>query len=682
MPLHSLKADFSKGEITPLAHARQDKEFYAASLAKLVNFSVLRYGGIRRCSGTRYAGTTKNQAQLSRLIPFVFSEDQVFFLEFGNLYIRFWLPDGSQVLSGMSPYEVVTPYLAADVDDVQFVQNGDTIFLAHPNYPPAQLQRVTNTNWAYAPVTFIDGPYGAVNDTVVTVSSSAIPAALAVVNLTWSAITPINKGAGFTAADIGRHVRIAMGNNWAWGRITVIVSTTVVTVNIVESAITVNTPTPSWRLGMVAASQGYFGSVAFYKGRAVWARTSIDTRTIAFSMANLPFRFTPTSLIAGTVTDDNGFTVPVISGRADEILWLQEQSSLIYGTASSVRSIRPDDGGGAFGPRNFREQIEVFSGTHPVQPAPVGSSTVHCGRFGLTVRDLFFDYRVESLVAPELSTLSDHLLRQGIKSLAYAQSPVATLWMLLEDGRLIGATYDRDEDVVGFYERKFVNGFVESIAIVPNYAEKRDVLGIIVRRTVNEETVRYIELVQPEYIDSTITPKEDAWFVDSGILYDGVPTNSIEGLDHLEAETVCVYADGAVYPNAVVTDGEITLPNTREASKILVGLPLTARADGLRMPVNSNSGSQYGLNKRVPYAVVSLFETSGVVLGSKTTGKKELIVLRKPSNPTNTAPPLFSGTVRVTIEDTFENDGQLFLECPQPLPATILGVNAGVEIQP
>jgi hypothetical protein len=38
--------------------------------------------------------------------------------------------------------------------------------------------------------------------------------------------------------------------------------------------------------------------------------------------------------------------------------------------------------------------------------------------------------------------------------------------------------------------------------------------------------------------------------------------------------------------------------------------------------------------------------------------------------------------VRVTIEDTFENDGQLFLECPQPLPATILGVNAGVEIQP
>ena len=60
--------------------------------------------------------------------------------------------------------------------------------------------------------------------------------------------------------------------------------------------------------------------------------------------------------------------------------------------------------------------------------------------------------------------------------------------------------------------------------------------------------------------------REDAYFVDCGIDYDGVATTSITGLSHLIGEEVVILADGVVVEGKVVSDtGTITL--TTAASK-------------------------------------------------------------------------------------------------------------------
>jgi len=55
--------------------------------------------------------------------------------------------------------ELPSPYLAADLPLLRWAQNGDTLYLAHPNYPVYKLQRQTQVTWKLQVVYHIDGPY-------------------------------------------------------------------------------------------------------------------------------------------------------------------------------------------------------------------------------------------------------------------------------------------------------------------------------------------------------------------------------------------------------------------------------------------------------------------------------------------------------------------------------------------
>jgi hypothetical protein len=674
MTVHILKSDFTRGVLHPLAHARQEAPFYQSCVQELENFLIVKFGGIRRRSGTRYCGAAKNANRTATLIPFQFSASQVYFIELGHLYFRVWTAAGGLVLNGGSPVEVVTPYEDTEVGDVQYEQSGDTIFLAHPNHPPARIVRVSNTNWTYNAVAFVDGPYGPLNDTAVTLSISTSPIVNSNPTLTFSNVSAVNNGAGLTSQDVGRHIRFQTGGNYAWGTITSVSNTTTCVANIKESAASGTAATPTWRLGLLAPSQGYFGCVSFYQGRLVWARTPAKPRAIAFSQANTPFRYTPSALAAGTVTDDHGFSLELFSGKADEISWLQENINLQIGTASAIRTIGPQDNSTAFGPRNYRERLEVGTGVSAVAPVSAGPSTVHVGRFGVTLKDLFYDYQVDSLVAPELSTLSQHLLVSGIKQLAHCDEPASLVWALLSNGQLVAMTYERYDKVIALHPHT-VSGVVEAIASAPNFTGRYDALMMVVRRTVNEQTVRYVEVLQPDFVNQS---QEDAWFVDCGARYEGAPANVITDLEHLAGEIVAIFADGAVLPKQQVSpEGTITLPNNMTAEKVLVGLPMVSRAKFLRLQLQARDGFQLGLEKRTPYVVLDLFETSGLQIGAA--DRYEIVNFRKPSDPMNKSPGLFTGTKRTIIDPGWALEGQLELLADSVLPATIRAANFGVQ---
>jgi hypothetical protein len=258
------------------------------------------------------------------------------------------------------------------------------------------------------------------------------------------------------------------------------------------------------------------------------------------------------------------------------------------------------------------------------------------------------------------------------------------IWALLNDGTWVGATYERYERIIGLHAHSTRSGdVVESICTAPDQANKRDVLIMLVRRQVNEATVRYVEILQPEFQGQSI---DDAWFLDCGARYEGTAANTITGLDHLAGETVSVFADGATYPNLVVSqDGEVTLPNNTKASKVLVGLPKIASAKILRMNVNGRDGSLLGRKKRTPYVVLDVIETSGVKLAPVTTGKYEVFRFRNAQDAMNSSPPLYTGTGKKIVEDGWEQDeidGQISILCDQPLPATIRAFNVGYDFEP
>jgi hypothetical protein len=80
--------------------------------------------------------------QHARLIRFVYDRDQAYMLEFGNLYMRVF-KDGA-----WNGTEIVTPYTSAMLPELNYMQNTDTMFLAHPQVPVQRLQRFGDTSWS------------------------------------------------------------------------------------------------------------------------------------------------------------------------------------------------------------------------------------------------------------------------------------------------------------------------------------------------------------------------------------------------------------------------------------------------------------------------------------------------------------------------------------------------------
>lgn len=663
--MHVLKPTMTRGEVSPLAHARQDIEFYQASAERLENWLVLREGGVRRRSGTKYMGAAKLSNRDTRFVDFVFSASQAYALEFGHQYVRFWVESGQVVASG-APYEVSSQYDEGDLRSINWTQSGDTLYIALRSMTkkPKKLVRAAHASWAFSDVEFRDGPYLPINDTAVTMSTSAPPATGGSSTITASSVTPINGGSGFVSTDVGRAIRIQFDGNYSWGYITGVTSTTVITVGW-EEGNGGSTASATWRLGAFSDTTGYPGAVALFDGRVVWASTPTSPRFIGYTYSNLTEVFTPSDK-DGTVADDNGGAYDIIAG--DEILWLHEAPRLQMGMPRSIRSLGASDTDQAFGPRNVRVKVETAEGVAATRPVVVGPSTVHAARFGHSMHDLYYDYQVNSLVRPELSVTSEHLFDSPIKELHFQQLPHRRLWSVLADGTLTCTALDRYEKVIGFTPQNF-GGSVLSACVVPG--ADRDILWTINRRTVNGAQVQYVETLQADFLRDSI---EDAFFVDCGGTYEGVATNTVSGLTWLANTEVSILADGLVLPNATVSAaGVLTLPNAKTAEKITFGIPYTSLGKLLRIPLATNEGSRLGRKMRVVTVDVDVYETKGLRILTDTGESDEL--RERPAAPAVATDTLASGTFRLTFDGSWTGQGQFSFVADKPLPATVRAFN-------
>jgi hypothetical protein len=165
--LYPVQDVFTRGEISPRLHARASLDFYRAALARCENFVTLPHGGIRKRGGTYFVGEVKSSAKKTRLIPFIFSADQAYALEFGDQYVRVYAY-GARV----GTVEVASPYLEADLFELAYVQSADQMWITHRDYPPKVLTRTAHTSWTLGDYEFLDGPYDPINDTATTLTPS------------------------------------------------------------------------------------------------------------------------------------------------------------------------------------------------------------------------------------------------------------------------------------------------------------------------------------------------------------------------------------------------------------------------------------------------------------------------------------------------------------------------------
>jgi hypothetical protein len=215
-------------------------------------------------------------------------------------------------------------------------------------------------------------------------------------------------------------------------------------------------------------------------------------------------------------------------------------------------------------------------------------------------------------------------------------------------------------------------GNVQSVAVIPGDGE--DEVWVAVLRTFGGATARYIERMQPR----AFANQEDAFFVDSGIIYDGAETATITGLDHLEGETVNVWGDGATFAQEVVASGSITIDS--EVALAHVGLPQRYKLSPMRIDIDTRDGSSAAKHKKVSKIWLSLVDSLGVKVGKDVDNLYDYNW--RTVETYNSPPDMFTGDSKeIQFDGGFDESNVLLISNDGPEPCTIRAIVASMDIE-
>ena len=155
---------FNSGELSPLIDARSDIEKYKAGCRTLENFIPRVYGIAERRPGLQFILGGVDNAAKGRGIPFIYSNAIAYVIEMSNLSFRFFFDGGIVLDGGDNIVTTTTPYLTADLFQVQFIQSLDVLYLTHQDYAPRTLSRTSASEFTLEEIDFDFGPFLQRND--------------------------------------------------------------------------------------------------------------------------------------------------------------------------------------------------------------------------------------------------------------------------------------------------------------------------------------------------------------------------------------------------------------------------------------------------------------------------------------------------------------------------------------
>lgn len=470
-------------------------------------------------------------------------------------------------------------------------------------------------------------------------------------------------------------------------RITGYTSSTVVTGTVLD-ALGGTGATSQWREGAFSLVQGYPSAITLHDSRVIFAGTSSNPASLWGSYVNDFQNFKQGAY------DADSFFFTLASTTGGQIQWMLSKSSLLIGTTLDEWSMSASDQSRPITPTNVNARQQSHYGSSSVGAQLVNDTILYVQRMNRKVREMDYTFSSENWVSNDITALAEHTTRTGILETAYQRVPDAILWFVRGDGQLVSMTYEREQQVVGF-ARHLTDGMVESVATI-NGTNAEDEVWLLVRRTVNGATVRYIERLKLGMRDALDTAdKSNWWYVDSGVLKTyGSPTATITGLSHLEGKAVSVwgattYIDpktsqsvttyGVIPPvvGTVVTGGQITLQTP--VIQALVGIPFTSTLVPQRVDTNLQDGTSQGRRMRIPRVSLKVYQSTGGELS--TDGAKWFpLVSRTLTDVMDSSPPVLNGYERAYASSNWADGVDLYVRQSLPVPLTVAALVVNFEV--
>ena len=425
-------------------------------------------------------------------------------------------------------------------------------------------------------------------------------------------------------------------------------------------------PSFRWAFGAFNGVEGYPSKVTFFRERLTFAKG----QKLYFSVAGDFENFAAID-DAGDVVADRAIQVTISSDDVNPVEWMVPTQALIIGTAGQEFACSENATNEAFAPANVKIAQQSSDGSRAVKPVRVGYSTLFVQRSGRKLKECAYNFQQDGYITNDMTVLAEHITLGGVQQMVWHKEPYVALWAVRGDGKLLGFTFNKEQEVIGWHRHQMGgNGIVESVAVISAPDKTRDTLWMIVRRTIGGVTKRYVEFMDKEYVAGDA--QEDAYYVDCGATYDSTPTTSITGLTWLAGQTVQVLADGAAHPDVTVSAGGVATL-VRSASVVQIGFACPATLQTNRIEAGAGDGTAQGKTKRINKVVVRFYNTLGGFAGPDASSLDE-IQFRKGSDPMDEAPPLFSGDKLIEWPGGYNFDGYVMVKQTQPLPMTVVAI--------
>jgi len=475
--------------------------------------------------------------------------------------------------------------------------------------------------------------------------------------------TPINYGT--------RTARLEAADSRVYGivKITSYASPTSVQVNVINP-LAKTTATKIWSQGAWSNHQGFPRTVNLHQARIYYGGTERRPLSVWASVVD------DFQNMRQTTNNDGGLYLTLSAKEANRIMWMESQDKLLIGTSGNEWTLGASTDEGIT-PSNATAEKQSSYGSKYLPAATINDVLLFVQRQGRKVRELVYVLDKDGWVAPDLTVLAEHVTAGEIVERAYQQQTDAIYWAIRGDGQLIGMTYERDQNVVGWH-RHTTDGAFESVATIYGIGGT-DEVWLSVQRTVGGQTKRFIErfyTLSREKFEAA--DKASWWYLDCAVRYSGTATSTMSGLSHLNGRTVDVLANGAVETPKTVASGSITLDKAR--TTVLAGLPFTSTLQPMTIDINNMAdGTSRGRFKRIHRMVLALQKSLGGEVSTDQGQTWQYLYNRDFPDPMDASPPVFTGDTEVVTASDHDRNLQVTVRQKQPLPLTVLAMVAKID---
>ncbi len=641
-----------------------------------INYSVgSTLGGSEVTSGTLTVGAAKT---------FTFQAAD----NLNNIYISFNNPNNNtstiSAVSIDSPiYELKTPYTSAMLGGLSTDQTFDTMYFGSPDnvVRPKELIRYGASNWVLTDHEFYDGAYFNLGDkkwggvgtgyTLTVTGSTSV----------GSSVTLTSSSPLFTGTDVGRWVRYRTLVTNAWGslQITAYTSATAVTAKVIK-VLPGTAASSQWRLGCFSDTTGWPRLVNLFSSRLVWYGTKEQPYHYFYSTADDLSNHDPDNADDKDEVDpDSSF---VLRGQAitgsNAYSMINIDRNLFTISSGGVTLSRSGSSGEAIAFSNIKIDKILEMSCANVDPVIIESVPILVDKSRRSLAEVSYSFQEDRFQPSDITLLSEHATLKGCAQLAYSRVPNTLIWVRMLDGSLWTTTYNKQQNITGWSEQ-IIGGEdakVEQLLVMPTL--RQDETWLLVSRTIDNTTKRYIEIISPFYTDLT---GEDVNFLDSYIKYSGAPNTVFTGANHLVGQEVVCWGDGGIIPTVSVVQPDGSIEISEEASELIIGLPYTSQFESNSVVLDDLPGGAVGAAARINGVSLNFYQSySGSVAVNNGT---DIVDLGEVSEDTTLGDPLklFTGIRTINTGNIFSKDSTIIYTSGAGTPLSIRGIVYHISVE-